>query len=98
MDRRHKLGRRDPVTDAAVHDSQVVADILDPDRTASDLWADRAYRSAEIEAKLRKKDLMSRIHRKSPRKKPPQQAAGRAGEAGQQDPFEGSDSGGVGLR
>ena len=58
------------VTDAAVHDSQVVEDILDPDNTASDVWADSAYRSAEIEAKLEDKGLKSRIHRKGHRDKP----------------------------
>ena len=58
------------VTDAAVHDSQVVEDILDADNTASDVWADSAYRSAEIEAKLGEKGLKSRIHRKGHRNKP----------------------------
>ena len=57
VDRRHKLVRRYQVTDAAVHDSQVVDDILDPDNTASEVWADSAYRSAEIEAKLKEKGL-----------------------------------------
>ena len=57
-------------TDAAVHDSQVVEDILDADNTASDVWADSAYRSAEIEAKLGEKGLKSRIHRKGHRNKP----------------------------
>jgi len=70
IDRRHKLVRRYQVTDAAVHDSQVVEDILDPDNTASDVWADSAYRSAEIEAKLAEKGLKSRIHRKGHRNKP----------------------------
>ena len=70
VDRRHKLVRRYRVTDAAVHDSQVVEDILDPDNTASDVWADSAYRSAEIEAKLEDKGLKSRIHRKGHRDKP----------------------------
>ncbi len=69
MDRRHKLVRRYQVTDAAVHDSQVVEDILDPDNTASDVWADRAYRSAEIEAKLEELGLKSRVHRQGPRNK-----------------------------
>ena len=64
------LVRRYQVTDAAVHDSQVVEDILDPDNTASDVWADSAYRSAEIEAKLKEKGLNSRIHRKGHRDKP----------------------------
>ena len=70
VDRRHKLVRRYQVTPASVHDSQVVAGILDPDNTASDVWADSAYRSAEIEAKLREKGLKSRIHRKGRRGKP----------------------------
>jgi len=70
VDRRHKLVRRYQVTDAAVHDSQVVDDILDPDNTASGVWADSAYRSAEIEAKLEEKGLKSRIHRKGHRNKP----------------------------
>jgi IS5 family transposase len=71
VDRRHKLVRRYQVADVAVHDSQVVENILDPDNTASDLWADSAYRSAEIEAKLGEKGLKSRIHRKGHRDKPP---------------------------
>ncbi len=85
VDRRHKLVRRYQVTDAAVHDSQVVEDILDPDNTASDVWADSAYRSAEIEAA--EGEGPEQPH-------PPQgasrQAAERAGEAGQQGPFEGA--------
>ena len=52
VDRKHKLIRRYHVTDAAVHDSQVVEDILDPDNTAADAWADSVYRSAEIKAVL----------------------------------------------
>jgi IS5 family transposase len=70
VDRRHKLVRRYQVTPASVHDSQVVEDILDPDNTASSIWADSAYRSAEIEAKLAEKGLKSRIHRKGRRGKP----------------------------
>ncbi len=70
VDCRHKLVRRYQVTDAAVHDRQVVDDILGPDNTASDLWADSAYRSAEIEAKLKGKGLKSRIHHKGSRNKP----------------------------
>ncbi len=70
VDRRHKLVRRYRVTDAAVHDSQVLNDILDADNTASDVWADSAYRSSEIEAKLGEKGLKSRIHRKGNRNKP----------------------------
>jgi IS5 family transposase len=70
VDRRHKLVRRYEVTAASKHDSQVVDDILDPDKSASDVWADSAYRSAENEAKLAEKGLKSRIHRKGRRGKP----------------------------
>ena len=70
VDRRHKLVRRYRVTDAAVHDNQVVEAILDADNTASGVWADSAYRSAEIEAGLEAKGLKSRIHRKGRRGKP----------------------------
>ena len=66
-DRRHKLIRCYAVTDAAVHDSQKIVDILDPANTASDVWADSAYRSAEIEARLAERGLKSRIHRKAAR-------------------------------
>jgi IS5 family transposase len=70
VDRRHKLVRCYKVTNASVHDSQVVEDILDADNTASSVWADSAYRSAEIETMLEAKGLKSRIHRKGRRNKP----------------------------
>ena len=70
VDRRHKLIRRDTVSDAAVHDSQAIDDVLDDDNTASDVWADSAYRSAEIEKTLDERGLKSRIHRKAHRNRP----------------------------
>ena len=70
VDRRHKLVRRYQMSDAATHDSKVLDDILDGDNTALGVWADSAYRSAEIEAALKKKGLRSRIHRKARRNKP----------------------------
>ena len=70
VDRRHKLVRRYQVTSAAVHDSAVVDAVLDADNTASEVWADSAYRSAKIEAGLAEKGLTSRIHRKGRRNKP----------------------------
>src|SRR3954462_6662015 len=44
IDRKHKLMRRYTVTDAAVHDSQKLDDLLDPHNTASEGWADPVYR------------------------------------------------------
>lgn len=70
VDRRHKLVRCYRVTDASVHDSQVIEAILDTDNTASDVWADSAYRSTEIEKMLKDKGLTSRVHRKGHRNKP----------------------------
>jgi len=70
VDRRHKLIRRYDVTDAAVHDSQVMEAVLDDSNTASDVWADSAYRSAETEEKLAERGLKSRIHRKAHRNRP----------------------------
>lgn len=70
VDRRHKLVRRWRVTDASVHDSRVLDEVLDMDNTASDVWADSAYRSAETEARLRARGLRSRIHRRGRRNRP----------------------------
>ena len=86
VDRRHKLVRRYHVSDAAEHDSQVLDDILDGDNTALGVWADSAYRSAEIEAALKEKGLRSRIHRKGRRNKPLSEREKQR----QQDPFVGS--------
>jgi IS5 family transposase len=62
IDRRHKV-RRYVVSDASVHDSQKLEDVLDMSNTASDVWADSAYRSKEVEAKLAECGLKSRVHR-----------------------------------
>ena len=70
VDRKHKLIRRYHVTDAAVHDSQAVDKLLMRGNTASGVWADSAYRSAEIEKTLKARGLTSRIHRKGKRGKP----------------------------
>jgi len=70
VDRKHKLIRRYHVSDAAVHDSQAVDELLVRGNTASGVWAYAAYRSEEIEAKLKVRGLTSRIHRKGKRGKP----------------------------
>jgi IS5 family transposase len=40
------------VSDAGVHDSQKFEDVVDTSNTASEVWADSAYRSDEIEKSL----------------------------------------------
>ena len=70
IDRQHKLVRRYRVTDASVHDSQVIEELLTSDNTASGVWADSAYRSKAIEAQVKARGLRSRIHRKGYRNRP----------------------------
>ena len=70
IDRRHKLIRRYRVMDAAVHDSQVIEELLTSDNTASGVWADSAYRSKDTEATVKARGLTSRIHRKASRNRP----------------------------
>ena len=70
VDRQHKFVRRFAVSDANVHDSQKLDNILDVNNTASHVWADSAYRSAEIEARLGERGLKSRICRKGHRNRP----------------------------
>jgi IS5 family transposase len=70
VDRMHKLVRRYHVSDAAQHDSQAVDHLLMRGNTGSGVWADAAYRSEEMEAKLRDRKLKSHIHRKGKRGKP----------------------------
>jgi transposase, IS5 family len=69
-DAKHKLIRRYEVTDAAIHDSQELDGLLNKDNTSADVFADSAYRSAEIEAKLRASGFKSRIHRRATRNHP----------------------------
>lgn len=70
VDRQHKLVRRYHVSDAALHDSQAVDQLLMRGNTGAGVWADAAYRSEEMEAKLRARGLSSHIHRKGKRGKP----------------------------
>ncbi len=70
VDRQHKLIRRYHFSNAALHDSQAVDHLLMPSNTGSGVWADAAYRSEEMEARLRARGLRSHIHRKGKRGKP----------------------------
>jgi transposase, IS5 family len=71
IDRRHGLIRRSLVTDAAAHDGARLREgLIDPANTASEVWADTAYRSAANEAFLAKAGKVSRIHHKKPKGRP----------------------------
>jgi len=81
-DRKSKLIKGYVVTDASVHDSQVISELTDNGRAhGQTLYADSAYRSAGIETNLAGKTIKSRIHLKAARNKPltkKQQASNRA--------------------
>jgi IS5 family transposase len=70
VDKLHKIIRKWAATDASPHDSQQLDDILDASNTGSQVWADSAYHSAEIEQKLKARGLKSRIHRRAARNRP----------------------------
>lgn len=78
IDRRHGLIRRWMATDAAAHDGVRLAEVIDDENTASDVWADTAYRSAKNEALLAERGLVSRIHRKKPKGRPMSERTRRA--------------------
>ena len=77
-DRRHRLIRRWLVTDAAAHAGARLADLLDPGNTASGVWADTGYRSKKNEDLLRRRMLVSHIHRKKPAGRPMPERTARA--------------------
>ena len=70
IDRRHGLIRGRTACHAAAHDGARLAEVVDADNTAGDVWADTAYRSAKNKAWLAARGLVSRIHRKKPPGRP----------------------------
>lgn len=70
IDRGFGLIRKWTATHAAAHDGARLEDVLDRTNTASDVWADTAYRSAKNEAMLARRGFVSRIHRKKPQGEP----------------------------
>jgi IS5 family transposase len=82
----HKLIRKRDATEAAVHDSQKLDDVLDLSNTGKGVWADSAYRSVQIEAGLKEKGLQSRIHRRAARDRPLSERQKSANDALMQTP------------
>ena len=62
--------RRYQVTDAAVHDSQALPEILDIDNQDDAIWADSAYRSQDPEWVLETIGFDSQIHERAYRNRP----------------------------
>ena len=79
VDRRHKIIRRQKVTDAAAADGARLREgLIDPNNTAGDVWGDSADRSRANEAYLDKHGRTSRIHQKKPKGRPMPEAMQRA--------------------
>jgi transposase, IS5 family len=62
--------RRYTVTHAAAYDGGQLGAVLDRDNTASDVWADTAYRSAANLTLIERRGLRPQFQRKKPRGKP----------------------------
>jgi transposase, IS5 family len=78
IDRAHGLIRTWTATDASRHDGAQLPNLVDKSNTASDVWADTAYRSAKNEKHLADSGLRSQIHRKKPPCKPMPETVARA--------------------
>lgn len=70
IDRTHGFIRRFAVTHAARHDGSQLAAVLDAANTASEVWADTAYRSRFNLALLEKRGLVAQFQRAKPRGTP----------------------------
>lgn len=62
--------RRYAITDASVHDSQVLGAVLDADNTDDEIWADSAYFSKAVQAALYWMGFISHIHERAYRNRP----------------------------
>ena len=69
IDVKHKFIRRYKVTPANVHDSNVFEELLAPDNSSRDVWADSAYRSQERIELLKKNRYREHIQRKGTRRR-----------------------------
>ncbi len=70
VDKQYKLIRQYAVTDAAVHDSQLLEELRQPSTAGRGVWADAAYRSQETQANLNARGLRSHIQTKGYRGTP----------------------------
>ena len=71
IDRRFGLIRKWQATDAAAYEGARLREgLLDKTNTASQVWADTAYRSKANEAFMEQNGFVSRVHRKKPKGRP----------------------------
>jgi IS5 family transposase len=77
-DRRHGLIRMWAASDAAAPDGKRLRGLLSKENTASQVWADTAYRSKANEAWMAKNGFTSQVHHKKPAGKPLPESLARA--------------------
>lgn len=70
VDTQSKLIKNYEVTDATVHDSQVLPTLIEGTDADTELHADSAYRSTQVEETLQKRGVRSKIHEKGNRNQP----------------------------
>jgi transposase, IS5 family len=69
-DSKSKIILKYDVTDASVHDSQAMDDLIDTSDNGQPLWADSAYAGQPIKKILKKNNVKNRIHKKAAKNKP----------------------------
>lgn len=70
IDKSYKFIRKYEVTDAAVHDSQVIGNLLDGENEGDEVWADAAYFAETITMILTMMGFDVRIHERAFKNKP----------------------------
>ena len=78
IDRRYGFIRKAKTTSAADSDGRQLRDVIDTNNTASNVWADTAYRSQRNEKWLARNMMTSRIHRRKPKGRPMSEHTARA--------------------
>ena len=70
VDNKHKFIEKGKTTDASVHDSQALDDLLDEKDENQDLWADSAYTGEKQETTIKKYKVKNKVHEKGYKGKP----------------------------
>ncbi len=70
VDNKYKVIRKIETDTASTHDSQHVYTVFDASNTSRDVYADRGYPSAQVDAWLERRGFRNQIQRKGQRNKP----------------------------
>src|SRR5438045_5558757 len=76
-DKRYKLIRKIKISTASEHDTLHFEEVIDPDNTSRDIYADKGYVNGERETRLKEKGWRMHIQRKGTKDKPLSEAQER---------------------